>query len=280
MPKTKMFLALLLIISVVVNVPANETATDISLILTYGPSGPPRDADDVSFQPGNMIFGSLIIPPRFLSGRRFDLSYTSRLLCIDNEQIIFTDDSPPSKHSIAKEKEPFVQSVRFPIPSDALNGKYQLEITVRDRLRQTQETFIKDIVVKEDETLTIRDVIFARLGDAQGALIAGSNVYSIGETVAVTFQLTGLEINEQREQNSHAKIKMIHENGESYFPFGDLYRENRQKAKQGEKHGKNKEMRYFPVHQAGKYTLRIDVTDLNAQKILSREFPIYVIDNM
>ncbi|MGL4593754.1 MAG: hypothetical protein ACRCUY_03380 [Thermoguttaceae bacterium] len=256
----------------------------ISIRLTYGPGGPARSMEQRSFFPGENICVSLRMPATLISSNQCDFENSYRLVHKTTGDIAHVTDFIPQKGELFKDDSPFFLQSGCRVPAVIDAGEYEFQVIVNDRLSRTQYKKSENVVILPETAFGLRNVAISHGISGTEQWVPGSNLFSVGEQVQISFGIGGLSVNAANEVTAMISLILTNEKGKAInfgesMPklFPNLFSAYRTDPRDI---GRVWEAWYrFSLNQSGKYILKITVQDLNAiNKVLSYELPIHCVD--
>lgn len=251
------------------------TSDSLSIRFTYGPGGPIRK--EKNFFAGETIFMSVQVPKQMRSGEVSDHLFEAAIVSQEKPGMKITTPRPlPLKVVLLKDDSFLIQS-DFKIPVEFEKGRYDIGLSVSNLTNNIELVGKETVELRPATDFGIRNLCFFHSWRNTN-WSPGSNVYGVNEDATVMFLYSGLKVNEENEVKTETKVILKDEKGGSIC-LSDFVQPRplmTQKISSWEQNKFFTSKWGFTTSQPGRYTLHIEMTDLNAGKTDSVELPLRV----
>ena len=263
-----------------IEVPNEESASALKVQFMYGLGGPERKMTGFL---GERIQIRVELPQKFSpsvgTGLLGELTIVSRANAthrIDTERPIVVP-------SLATRNAASFLYFTLLVPPDFEEGEYDMVISVQKGDGAVRGKWKGTIELYSQLRFGIRHLTFRHGVPNTERWVPGSNIFVVGQTVGLIYELGGLSVGANQEVAAEMKLVLVDQEGVSVNALGIVDRESlivRERVPMWvtERYLNATFTFEFPGIQAGDFVFKIEAEDLNSGEKGFLELPFHVID--
>jgi len=258
----------------------SNSKEEVKLVLLYGYGGPVRDSL-VCFS-GEYVYVSVQIPKGLIQGITrigCDWKFTSQS---DKNYYFRNPQTVSYSTSLPVDSAPFFLMISQQIPDNAPEGKYDLNVTIKDLEKgwlvvDKTET----IEIKGGESFGLRNVTFLHgltrtdILNPPRQSYSGSNIFIAGEQVAIFFSIGGIPKRINNKLEVKTTLTLFDDVGRSIEIFSESYANNSNLP--GDTRHPLSDTYQIPIAMPGKYRVEIVVQQLFSTERVCCKLPLLLL---